>query len=473
MFITAAARFVAANLNLANYIGGVSFRPDRDIPDLLGKVVLVTGGNTGLGKESIRQILLHNPQQVFLAARTESKARDAIADLESTAPNVKLTWLPLDLSSIKSVTEAAELFTQHADRLDVLLLNAGVMSLPPGETDLGHEIQLGTNHTGHFLLTKLLLPILLKTAEESGSDVRVVSLSSIGHNLSPGFETILDQGELKKCNTHARYGASKAANILFAGELARRYPSLTAVSVHPGIILTDLYTSIKANNPFAGVGLKILSVFGTKVEEGAWNQLWAGFGAKKDELVNGAYYVPVGNGKPGNRFVVDVEKGRKLWEWTEEELSREPTTRRRSSIFERMFNRHPHTHTYPVTEEQPPSMNEFNVFQRRSSLGPDDNEKGETEVLERLSSNEDGSPVQDDLNPVQTLRGDFEERVQPEPGVGVNVGLGVGMGGGHSQGPGMNTLRRQRRNSRLQKFRDMLKNEEELDEAGKTYAKLM
>ncbi|KAL4793918.1 hypothetical protein BDV19DRAFT_399774 [Aspergillus venezuelensis] len=450
MFITAAARFVAANLNPANYIGGVSFRPDRDIPDLSGKVVLVTGGNTGLGKESIRQILLHNPQQVFLAARTESKARDAIADLESTAPNVKLTWLPLDLSSVKSVTEAAELFKQHADRLDVLLLNAGVMSLPPGETDLGHEIQLGTNHTGHFLLTKLLLPVLLKTAEGSGSDVRVVSLSSIGHNLSPGFETILDQKELKKCNTHARYGASKAANILFASELARRYPSLTAVSVHPGIILTDLYTSIKANNPFAGVGLKILSVFGTKVEEGAWNQLWAGFGAKKEELSNGAYYVPVGNGKPGNRFVVDAEKGRKLWEWTEGELSR---------------------------EEQPPSMNEFNVFQRRSSLGPDDNEKGETEVLERLSSNEEGSPVQDDLNPVQVLRGDFEERVQPEPGVGVNVGLGVGMGGGvgpePTQGPGMNTLRRQRRNSRLQKLRDMLKNEEELDEAGKTYAKLM
>ncbi|KAL4952208.1 hypothetical protein BDW69DRAFT_195850 [Aspergillus filifer] len=470
MFITAAARFVAANLNPANYIGGVSFRPERDIPDLSGKVVLVTGGNTGLGKESIRQILLHNPSQVFLAARTESKARDAIADLESTAPNVKLTWLPLDLSSVKSIAEAAELFKQHADRLDVLLLNAGVMSLPPGETDLGHEIQLGTNHTGHFLLTKLLLPVLLKTAEEPGSDVRVVSLSSIGHNLSPEFEFILDQKKLKECNTHARYGASKAANILFAAELARRYPSLTAVSVHPGIILTDLYTPIRAINPFAGVGLKILSVFGTKVEQGAWNQLWAGFGAKKEELVNGAYYVPVGNGKPGNRFVVDADKRRKLWEWTEEELSREPTTRRRSSIFERMFNRHPHTHTHPVTEEQPPSMNEFNVFQRRSSLMPDDNEKGETEALERLSSNEVGSPVRDDFDPVQVLRGDFEERVQPEPGVGVNVGLGVGVA---TQGGGMNALRRQRRNSRLQKVKDMLRNEEELDEAERTYAKLM
>ncbi|KAL4944142.1 hypothetical protein BDV06DRAFT_220610 [Aspergillus oleicola] len=322
MFITAAARFVAANLNPANYIGGVTFRPERDIPDLSGKVVLVTGGNTGLGKESIRQILQHNPSQVFLAARTESKARAAIADLESTAPNVKLTWLPLDLASIKSVTDAVDLFQKHADRLDVLLLNAGVMSLPPGETDLGHEIQLGTNHTGHFLLTKLLLPTLLKTAEEPGSDVRVVSLSSVGHNLSPDFSTILDQNKLKECNTHARYGASKAANILFASELARRYPSLTAVSVHPGIILTDLYTSVKANNPFAEVGLKILSVFGTKVEEGAWNQLWAGFGAKKGELRNGGYYVPVGNGKTGNRFVVNGYMGRRLWEWTEEEVRR-------------------------------------------------------------------------------------------------------------------------------------------------------
>lgn len=204
----------------------------------------------------------------------------------------------------------------------MLLLNAGVMSLPPGETALGHEIQLGTNHTGHFQVTRLLLPVLLRTAEEPDADVRVISLSSVGHNLAPGFESILDQAKLKKCNTHARYGASKAANILFAAELARRFPSLTAVSVHPGIIATDLYAAVKEGNPLAGLGLKLMSSVGTKVEQGAWNQLWAAVGAKKEELVNGAYYVPVGNGKPQNRYVVSEEMGRKLWEWTEAELRR-------------------------------------------------------------------------------------------------------------------------------------------------------
>ncbi|RDW72740.1 putative short-chain dehydrogenase/reductase family protein [Aspergillus mulundensis] len=320
MFITAAAAFVWANLNPTNYIGGVSFRPERDIPDLSGKVVLVTGGNAGLGKETIRQILKHNPEQVFLAARSEEKAQNAIRELESTAPNVKITWLPLDLTYTKSIHDAAELFKSHASRLDILILNAGVMSLPPGETDLGHEIQLGTNHTGHFLLTKLLLPTLLKTAEEPGSDVRVVSLSSIGHNLAPDFETVLDQTKLKQCNTHARYGASKAANILFAAELARRYPSITAVSVHPGIIVTDLYGAVGASNPLAAGVIKIMGMIGTKVEQGAWNQLWAAVGAKKGELVNGGYYVPVGIGKPRNRYVTDQQMGSRLWEWTETEL---------------------------------------------------------------------------------------------------------------------------------------------------------
>ncbi|KAL5341404.1 hypothetical protein BJX70DRAFT_51071 [Aspergillus crustosus] len=322
MFITAVAAFAWANLNPANYLGGVSFRPDRDIPDLSGKVVLVTGGNTGLGKETIRQIIQHNPAQVFLAARSEDKAQNAISELKAATPDAKITWLPLDLSSTKSVQDAAEEFKSLASRLDVLILNAGVMSLPPGETDLGHEIQLGTNHTGHFLLTEFLLPTLLKTASEPGSDVRVISLSSIGHNLAPAFETILDQPELKKCNTHARYGASKAANILFAAELARRHPSLTAVSVHPGIIGTDLYGPVGKGNPIAALGAKVLGFVGTQVQEGAANQLWAAVGAKKEELVNGAYYVPVGNGKTHNQYVVDEEMGRRLWEWSEAELRR-------------------------------------------------------------------------------------------------------------------------------------------------------
>ncbi|KAJ5897834.1 hypothetical protein N7504_008122 [Penicillium tannophilum] len=315
------ASFATAFVNPYNYIGGVCFNPDKDILDLTGKVVLVTGGNAGLGKETVLQLAKHNPEKIFLGARTESKATDAIKEIKSSVSNdVEITWIPLDLTSTDSIRKAAESFIAQSERLDILILNAGVMSLPPGETDLGHEIQLGTNHTGHFLLTKLLLPTLLKTAEEPHSDVRVVSLSSVGHNLAPSFATMLDQEKLKKVNTNARYGASKAANILFAAELSRRHPSITSVSVHPGVIFTDLYQSIGSRTPLFSLGSKTLQLMGSTVQQGAYNSLWAAAGAKKKDIVNGGYYVPVGNLKRDNKFARSVDMGRQLWEWTEAEL---------------------------------------------------------------------------------------------------------------------------------------------------------
>ncbi|KAJ5746125.1 hypothetical protein N7520_011307 [Penicillium odoratum] len=317
----ASLSFAAAFVNPCNYIGGVGFNPDNDIMDLAGKVVLVTGGNAGLGKETILQLAKHNPAKIFLGARTESKAIDAIKEIKSSISNdTEITWIPLDLASTDSIRKAAESFNTQSQRLDILILNAGVMALPPGETDLGHEIQLGTNHTGHFLLTKLLLPTLLKTAEEPHSDVRVVSLSSVGHNMAPNFSTMIDQEKLKQVNTNARYGASKAANILFAAELSRRYPSITSVSVHPGVILTDLYQSVGSRTPFFSVGSKVLQLVGSTVQQGAYNSLWAAAGAKKEDLVNGSYYVPVGNLKRDNKFATSIDMGRQLWEWTEAEL---------------------------------------------------------------------------------------------------------------------------------------------------------
>jgi NAD(P)-dependent dehydrogenase (short-subunit alcohol dehydrogenase family) len=283
--------------------------------------VLIFLGNAGLGKESILQLAKHNPEKIFLGARSKTKAESAISSLKGQlSNNVNITWLPLDLTSVQSIKEAVQQFSAQSSRLDILMLNAGVMALPPGETEMGHEIQLGTNHTGHFLLTKLLLPTLLKTAQEPNSDVRVVSLSSIGHNLAPPFETILDQNKLKRVHTNLRYGASKAANILFAAELARRFPSITAVSVHPGIIFTDLYGPASEGSTIAALSSKLLSIFGTPVPAGAYNQLWAAAAAKKQDLVNGAYYVPVGKLKAHNKYTKNEEQGRRLWDWTEAEL---------------------------------------------------------------------------------------------------------------------------------------------------------
>ncbi|CRG89487.1 short-chain dehydrogenase/reductase family protein, putative [Talaromyces islandicus] len=317
------AAFIGANINPFNYIGGVSFDPDNNIPDLNGKVFLITGGNGGLGKETILQLAKHNPAKIFMGARSGPKAEEAIDNIKkSISKDVDIEWLPMDLTSVESIKKGAGTFLSSSSRLDVLILNAGVMSLPPGETEMGHEIQFGTNHTGHFLLLKLLLPTILKTAEEPNSDVRVVTVSSVGHTLAPSFETLLNQEDLKNVNTHVRYGASKAANIIFAAELSRRYPSITSVSVHPGVILTGLYSSVSQRYAFGGLGTKMVGIFGTQIPKGAHNQLWAAAGARKEELANGNYYVPVGNHKINNKFAKDETMGRRLWEWSEAELKK-------------------------------------------------------------------------------------------------------------------------------------------------------
>ncbi|CAG7956716.1 unnamed protein product [Penicillium nalgiovense] len=315
--------WVVAAMDALNYAGAVSFTPETDMPDLSGKVILVTGGNAGLGRETVLQLAKHNPKKIFLAARSEVKAEEAIKSVKSSISNdVEVVWIPLDLMSGKSIKNAAEQVNAQSSRLDVLILNAGVMALPPGETEMGHEIQLGTNHTGHFYLTKLLLPTLLKTAEEPDSDVRVVSLASVGHNFAPAFEKILDQEKLRKVSTTARYGASKAANILFAAELSRRYPSITSVAVHPGIIVTSLYDSLNSQSLFATLGSKFLRLSGPTVQQGACNSLWAAAGAKKEELSNGGYYVPVGILKRRNKWACNEDMGKRLWEWTELELTK-------------------------------------------------------------------------------------------------------------------------------------------------------
>lgn len=178
----------------------------------------------------------HNPSEIYLAARTPSKAEAAIAEIKKQVPNAKITFLHLDLASLDSVKRAADTFTNSSDRLDILMNNAGIMACPPALTKDGYETQFGTNHMGHALFTKLLLPTLQRMAKEPGSDVRIINLSSIGHNLAPNGGIIFDKlkTDMKDYNAFPRYGQSKLANILFNRELAKRYPSIECVAIHPG-----------------------------------------------------------------------------------------------------------------------------------------------------------------------------------------------------------------------------------------------
>ncbi|KAF2639335.1 NAD(P)-binding protein [Massarina eburnea CBS 473.64] len=305
----------------------VSFNPATDIPSLDGKVILVTGGNTGLGKQTIEYLAAHSPARIYLAARTESKATAAIRDIQSSVPNAVIEYLPLDLTSFASIAAAASTFKARETRLDILINNAGIMMTPYSLTQEGYEIQFGTNHIGHALLTKLLLPVLLSTAEQPGADVRVVNLSSLGHRFAPSGGIIWDQAALEKQYTNRRYGQSKLANILFTNEFAARYPSITSVSIHPGVIITDLYTSVSANPlvKFAvwiyGSLFRFLPGHFLDTKGGALNQTWAAV-APKEEVENGALYFPVGKKNGGSAYARDQGLAKKLWEWTEEELGK-------------------------------------------------------------------------------------------------------------------------------------------------------
>lgn len=201
------------------------------------------------------------------------------------------------------------------------------MACPYSTTKEGYEIQLGTNHMGHALLTKLLLPTLLEAAKQPGSDVRVVTLSSMGHHLAVSKGIEFDQPALEQESTWRRYGASKLANLLFARELAARHPEITSVSLHPGVILTDLFASLRTNI-FLKIGMWIYGIVGLVLpghykdpRGGALNTTWCATTAKA-ELVNGAFYNPVGSESGGSQWAKDKGLQKKLWEWTEAEFGK-------------------------------------------------------------------------------------------------------------------------------------------------------
>ena len=279
-------------------------------------------GNNGLGKETVLRLAKHNPSTIFLCSRSQAKGDAAIAEIKAVTPSANVKFLELDLNSFASAAAAASSFTSQADRLDILVNNAGIMAVPEGTTKDGYEVQLGVNHMGHALLTKLLLPTMLKTAEKPDSDVRIINLSSGAHTRCPAPGIDYDDLAAVRAGAMGRYSRSKLANIYFTNQLAQRYPSIKSVAIHPGLVQTNLFDTAFSGNKALGA---LSSMFGwavyRTVEDGAKNQLWAAT-APKGEVESGAYYTPVGEKNQGSAYARDAKEAAKLWDWTEAELKK-------------------------------------------------------------------------------------------------------------------------------------------------------
>src|SRR5229473_5458249 len=207
-----------------------------DVPGQHGRLAVVTGANTGLGFETAR-VLAARGASVVLAVRDTEKGKRAAARIAGTAPGANVMVQPLDLTSLDSIRAAASELRVRHPRIDLLVNNAGVMFTPRQATRDGFELQLGTNHLGHFALTGLLLEQMLPVP---GS--RVVTVSSIAHRIRARINFGDLQGE-RSYRRVAAYSQSKLANLMFTYELQRRLSgagTTVAVAAHPGLAATEL-----------------------------------------------------------------------------------------------------------------------------------------------------------------------------------------------------------------------------------------
>ncbi|RUS74792.1 hypothetical protein EGW08_017459 [Elysia chlorotica] len=272
------------------------------------KTVLITGANTGLGKETARD-LAKRGGRIIMACRNLEKGEATRKEIVEETKNEDVVVQELDLASFESIQNFAKKFNETETRLDILINNAGVMACPKTLTKDGLEMQIGTNHFGHFLLTNLLLDKL-----KACSPSRIVILSSMAH----AFASIKwdDINSDKKYGDWAAYGQSKLANILHCLELSNRLKGtgVTVNSVHPGGVNTDLQ---RHTNRGIFKLLKPLSklFFKTPVD-GAQTTLYCALSPDLEE-VSGKYFVDCKEKAPSRRGQSEAD-AKRLWELTEE-----------------------------------------------------------------------------------------------------------------------------------------------------------
>jgi NAD(P)-dependent dehydrogenase (short-subunit alcohol dehydrogenase family) len=291
-----------------------------DIGDLTGRRVLLTGVTGGLGHHTALELARHGAALV-VTARDAAKAEATVADLRRQVPAVSVETVALDLADLADVRRAAQDVLDRFDRVDVLIDNAGIMIPPFRRTADGFELQMGTNHLGHFAWAARLWPLL------RASSARVVTVSSLAHTRARTLDLrVLSRGGTPRPYRRWRaYAESKLANLSFALELDRRVKAagldVVSVAAHPGIASTNLTrTGLgmgRSRLVTAGVH-QVSRLVSQSAEAGAWPLLMA---ATDPTLVGGEYLGPLGpgqtRGRPGpvgsTRLARDPELARQLW----------------------------------------------------------------------------------------------------------------------------------------------------------------
>ncbi|XP_051274390.1 retinol dehydrogenase 13-like [Dicentrarchus labrax] len=274
-----------------------------------GKTVVITGANTGIGKETARE-LAQRGGRIIMGCRDMEKCEAAAKEIRGKTLNPHVYACHLDLASMKSIREFAERIKQEEQRVDVLINNAGVMRCPAWKTDDGFDMQLGVNHLGHFLLTNLLLDKLKESAPS-----RVINLASLAHIVGKiDFEDL--NWEKKKFDTKQAYCQSKLANVLFTRELAKRLQGtgVTVNAVHPGVVATELgrHTGLHQSQFSSSVLSPFFSMLVKSPELGAQPSVYLAV-SKEMEGVTGMYYDVMTEKEPAPQ-ALDEEAARRLWE---------------------------------------------------------------------------------------------------------------------------------------------------------------
>lgn len=294
-----------------------------DIPDQSGQVAVVTGANGGLGLETTRE-LARKGAHVVMAVRDQQKARDATTGIGASIPSAVLEVVSLDLGSQASVRAAAERILSEHERVDLLVNNAGVMGIPERKTDDGYEMQFGVDHLGHWTLTALLLPALLRSPS-----ARIVTVTSTAHHMGrpvdPGNPHL--DGRYRPWRA---YGQAKLANFHFGLGLQRELERANATSAasliaHPGLSNTDLQ-AVSVRESGGGASQRFFLTLarrtGMSAAQGALSQLRAG---TDPHAKGGEFYGPlwVNNGPPVRKPIlrrVGMNSAiAKLWEVSEQE----------------------------------------------------------------------------------------------------------------------------------------------------------